>query len=643
MRPLDKHIPGLFDNTESSSAPADDSASFNTNAGFGDGGDPAAGGVGFSSPSVIEDDGTIGRRPSHPTPNPYVPTVPTTPVTLPTVPASPTPFTINIEWDSTVAFAPSGFASDIIAAVNFLETQFTDPVTMNIAVGYGEVAGNTLGGGDLGESLSNLSPVSYASLLSAVTANATTATDASVVASLPATSPINGASWWVTTAQAKALGLASANGTQLDGSVGFAASSQFTYGDTNTSGTVAAGTYDFFATAQHEITEVMGRQMLNGTAVNGTRNSDTLLDLLHYSAPGTRGLSASSAGYLSVDGGTTNLGAFNTNSGGDSGDWASSVTDNSFDAFATPGVLEPVSANDLTAMDALGWDPGGTTPIVIPVVPVTPGVSGPTGVSFAPEAQYLAIAQGCGGLAAGIPLAAVSEVGGTAGDKFKYTISGTGAADFTLIPANGGAILAVGPRVVGGTSGGQLFALTVTATDETAAGNPSASDPVNIIFGDNGNDTITPASMAGVVASAPTFIYGLSGNDTIDGTGMTGTLYFDGGTGTDTMTGGSGPNVYEFGAGAAASTGSAQDIITNFKAAVDLIDLTWVGWRFSDVAALDPTATTIAADSVGWQTSGGNTLVYANTSNRTEALTATNMKIELQGNIALTSANFGHL
>src|ERR1035438_9203479 len=100
MRPLDKHIPGLFDNTESSSAPADDSASFNTNAGFGDGGDPAAGGVGFSSPSVIEDDGTIGRRPSHPTPNPYVPTVPTTPVTLPTVPASPTPFTINIEWDS---------------------------------------------------------------------------------------------------------------------------------------------------------------------------------------------------------------------------------------------------------------------------------------------------------------------------------------------------------------------------------------------------------------------------------------------------------------------------------------------------------------------------------------------------------------
>ena len=64
-----------------------------------------------------------------------------------------------------------------------------------------------------------------------------------------------------------------------------------------------------------------------------------------------------------------------------------------------------------------------------------------------------------------------------------------------------------------------------------------ASDPVNVVFGDNGTDTINLASLPGVVASAPTFIYGLAGTDTISGAGMTGTLYFDAGTGNDTLTG----------------------------------------------------------------------------------------------------------
>lgn len=656
MRSFDKHFPGSFDNPDASSALMDSATPPVQSPGFDDLTDLNSGLL--ASVLAAGADG-FRHGPHDPTPVP-----PSTPFTPPTEPPSPTAFTIDINWDSSVGNAPSGFTSDILAAVNFLETQFTNAATITIDVGYGEIDGQSLNDGDLGESDANTVPVSYASLLAAVTANANNPTAESVLASLPATNPDPGATYYLTSAQAKALGLADTTGDTLDGSVGFADASQFTYGDTNTGGTVAAGTYDFFATAVHEITEVMGRQM--GTT---SRFGDdlSLMNLLDYSAAGTRDFNQNTPGYFSVDSGTTDLGAYNTDPTGDWGDWGASVTDNSFDAFATPGVLEAVSPNDLTEVAAIGWQPagsGGTPPSTPPSTP--PTSSGPTGVSFAPVARFLTIGEGCGALTAEAPLIAVGEIGGTIGDKYSYTLSGTGAASFSLIPTNGGAVLAVGPRSVTGTTGGALYALTVTATDETASGNPSASDPVNVVFGDNGDDTINLASLPGIASAAPSFIYGLAGNDTINGTGMTGTLWFDTGTGTDTMTGGSGANIYEFGAGprvvspvaarvtagsvtpdlvpgSPAPAGSTQDIITNFNVAVDLIDLTWVGWRFGSVAPLTASATTIAADSIGWLTSGGNTFVYANTSNRTEALTAANTKIELLGTVALTSANFGHI
>ncbi len=55
---------------------------------------------------------------------------------LPAEPASPTPFTININWDSRASPPPpAGFTSDILAAAQYLETQFVNPVTISIDVG----------------------------------------------------------------------------------------------------------------------------------------------------------------------------------------------------------------------------------------------------------------------------------------------------------------------------------------------------------------------------------------------------------------------------------------------------------------------------------------------------------------------------
>jgi hypothetical protein len=142
-------------------------------------------------------------------------------VSLPIPPPSPTAFTINIKWDASVASAPDGSTSDVIAAVLYLESHFIDAVTININVGYQEIAGNAIGN-SLGQSLTNLSAVSYADLVGAMRTDARTETDASVVLSLPGSSPVNPAKYWTTTSEAKALGLAEANGTGLDGSVGLA-------------------------------------------------------------------------------------------------------------------------------------------------------------------------------------------------------------------------------------------------------------------------------------------------------------------------------------------------------------------------------------------------------------------------------------
>ena len=556
-----------------------------------------------------------------------------------TTTASTSGLTINITWDSSVSSAPSGFTTAVQNAAQYLETQFSDPVTLNIDIGYGEVAGSALGSNTLGSSESYLSSVSYSSLLNAMTADATTSADASAVASLPSTSPVNG-TFWTTTSEAKALGLASATSTALDGYVGFSSTLPFTYNDTNG---VASGTYDFNGVAIHEMSEVMGRLLLTGSTVGGTANSYTPYDLFHYSAAGVRDFSASTAGYFSINSGTTNLAAFNTTSGGDAGDWASSVTNDSFDAFSNSGVVNTVSAADLTALDVIGWNPssGTTSPSPSPSPSPTPSVVAPTGVAIAPVTSALATVRSATGLAANHALAVVAEVGGTAGDSYTYTLGGSGAASFALTAANNEATLATGASGVAGSTTGTAYALTLTAND-TTVGSSSPATPLEVVVGSGNGDTIQVAGLVGSANTAtPTFIYGSAGNDTLNGSGMTGALLFAGGAGADTMTGGSGANHYLYGA-ISDSTASAMDVITNFHVGTDAIDLTGLGIALGYGGKVGGKGK-LAAHSIDWTSGRGNTVVYVNTSSGGESLSAANMKIDLKGNLALTSANFLHL
>jgi hypothetical protein len=270
---------------------------------------------------------------------------------------------INVTYDSSVNSAPSGFTAAFAAAVQFLENTFSNPITINIDVGFGEINGQALANGALGESESFFNQYSYSPVKNALVAADTTSADqVSAANSLPAGDPTGGGNFWVATAEAKALGLMGAS-SAVDGYVGFSSSFPFTY---NNSNGVAAGTYDFYGVALHELTEVMGRDLFVGNQ-DGQGigpNSYTPLDLFHYKSNGTRDFLGTTAGYFSPDGGASNLGNFNTNPGGDFGDWASSVGNDAFLAFSHSGVVNPFSTNDAREMNVLGYDE--TVPIAAP-------------------------------------------------------------------------------------------------------------------------------------------------------------------------------------------------------------------------------------------------------------------------------------
>jgi len=260
----------------------------------------------------------------------------------------------NITYDASVNSAPAAFVSAIGSVIQWFQSHFNDAVTVNIDVGYGEVNGQSLGTGALGESLTYLSSYSYSALKNALTADATTSNDKTAVGTLPATSPApHGGTFWISTAEQKAVKLLGPS-SNLDGYVGFSSASNIF--DYNESDGIKAGQYDFFSVVAHEFSEVMGRQTLDGGTIGRTSNSYEPLDLFHYSSNGVRDFSGTTAGYFSIDKGATNLNNFNTNRGGDFGDWAASAGRDAFLAFSNSGVVNALSAADIKALDVLGWN-----------------------------------------------------------------------------------------------------------------------------------------------------------------------------------------------------------------------------------------------------------------------------------------------
>jgi Ca2+-binding RTX toxin-like protein len=430
---------------------------------------------------------------------------------------------LNLTYDSSTAAAPAGFFTAMNQVVAFFQNNFSTPVTVNIQVGWGEVFGQPLtsepitpsspsvftSAGALGESLTFLQSTTYSALTTALSTHATSAADISSVASLPATDPTGG-TYWLSQAEAKALGFAT--GAGIDGATGF--NSQAGIFDFDESDGITPGKYDFFAVAVHEISEILGRQLLVGQTLGNQPNSYEPLDLFHFSASGVRDFSGTTAGYFSVNNGATNLESFNTNAAGDFGDWAASAGNDSFLAFSSSGVINLISGADMSAIDVLGW-----TVIPRPDLTVTGLSVSASGATFTIGNSGTASA---GASSAGVYLSTDTTIS-TADTKIGSSATpalGQAGTDIETAALNLPTNLTPGTYYIGviADDGGQVV--------EFKENNNASNPPTAVILGNDSGNSLTGTT-------ANNLMYGLGGADSLNG-----------GAGADTMVGGTGDDTY---------------------------------------------------------------------------------------------------
>jgi hypothetical protein len=281
---------------------------------------------------------------------------------------------INVTYDSSVDDAPAAFKVDVQYAVNVLDAAFSNDVTLNIHVGWGEVGGSTLLPNDLGESETAIAPkYTYSQIVGALqqaasqpNASPDLVAAAQTLSGLP--DPTDGGPFDIGLAEAQALGLAANDPTANDGWVGFAADpTEWSY---STTATPSANKYYLVGTILHEITEVMGRDSDIGKAGDHYSDAWGVPDLFRFyggqrsDAPGP----GHSTAYFSIDNGATVLGVWNNHAGSDFGDWDSIGSqaggggtgpsgNDSFNDFSNSGVLNQITNTDLTLMHILGWTP----------------------------------------------------------------------------------------------------------------------------------------------------------------------------------------------------------------------------------------------------------------------------------------------
>jgi PEP-CTERM motif len=281
--------------------------------------------------------------------------------------------TFNVTYNSSFATdfgvntaAAQAAISNVLAGYS---ADFDDNIHINIS--FSGSPGTSI----LGQSSTFLNSFTYAQLYNAELADGSSPDDTTATGlggslggngtANSGTDPTGGGTFWATTAQAKALGLSADNTVNSDGTITLGAGFLYTF-----SGAIAAGTFDFQGVVAHEVSEVMGRIGISGGTIHGSNpppngtdfpNSYTLLDAYGLTGLGAHAPTFASGDFFSIDNGTTLLKQFNQVGGGDSRDWQSGTND-SYNAFSSSGVSNPVSAVDIREMDVLGYDLTSPTP-----------------------------------------------------------------------------------------------------------------------------------------------------------------------------------------------------------------------------------------------------------------------------------------
>lgn len=275
---------------------------------------------------------------------------------------------ITPHWDTSIfSLSPAQqaqYENAVDAAINILETTFSNPVKLDINFGWGEEGGNTISGNDVAaQSLSNRTPIltDYSTIYAKLVSDPLY--DKTAFKSLPFPTSTDGKfyeskTFYVTNAEAKALGLTPL--AESDGDVGLNSFSQLAGFDTFTFDPNQRSTpnkIDAIGVLIHEITEVMGRVSAIGQTGVGLEADwhgwYTPLDLFRYSTAGVHALTSGSGSFSE---GKRLLLPFNNPElvKGDAGDWARGISGDSFGGWNYDKKLE-FSPTDHLVMSALDW------------------------------------------------------------------------------------------------------------------------------------------------------------------------------------------------------------------------------------------------------------------------------------------------
>ncbi len=243
---------------------------------------------------------------------------------------------VNIEFDASALAAPASFRNAVLTAVSFLDETLTDNITVNIAVGYGEINGAGLqsqSGAAGAPSGGNF--YDYETVRQLLISHASQAGNTFTFLPSGSIQGQNQIAVWF--AQEKALGLQlGANYQGVDGAIGIGTNLPISL--------VVSATL-------HEIGHAMGRYAYGP--------QPDIFDLSRFTNPGTRLFQAgtpASASYFSVDGGFTDLADYGQVN--DSSDFVNGgrTPEDPFNEFYDSGTLQYLTAVDLQQFAATGFN-----------------------------------------------------------------------------------------------------------------------------------------------------------------------------------------------------------------------------------------------------------------------------------------------